>query len=91
MLGRAEAKNRLINAFVRGGNSERFDPEDVRQNHQLHLNIERIRVPEVWFQPSIVGLDTAGVGEVVGWILNGFAEEERKRLMQASPRGKYVG
>ncbi|OWZ72772.1 hypothetical protein AYX14_01810 [Cryptococcus neoformans] len=82
MLGRAEAKNRLINAFVRGGNSEKFDPEDVRQNHQLHLNIERIRVPEVWFQPSIVGLDTAGVGEVAGWILNGFGEEERKRLMQ---------
>ncbi|TYJ51768.1 hypothetical protein B9479_007640 [Cryptococcus floricola] len=82
MFGRAEAKNRLLNAFVRGGSSEKYDPEDLAQAHQLHLNIERIRVPEVWFQPSIVGLDNAGLGEAAGWILNGFSEENKKRLMQ---------
>ncbi|ORY34334.1 putative actin-like protein ARP5 [Naematelia encephala] len=80
--GRQHLKNALINAFVRGGNSERYNPEDVAQNHQLHLNVERIRVPETWFQPSMVGLDCAGLGEVAGWVLNGFEEDERKRLMQ---------
>ncbi|ODN97180.1 hypothetical protein I350_08160 [Cryptococcus amylolentus CBS 6273] len=82
MFGRAEANNRLLNAFVRGGSSEKYDPEDLAQAHQLHLNIERIRVPEVLFQPSIVGLDNAGLGEAAGWILNGFSEENKKRLMQ---------
>ncbi|KAK8845440.1 hypothetical protein IAR55_006153 [Kwoniella newhampshirensis] len=82
MLGRAEAKNKLINAFVRGGSDGKFDPEDVEQSHQLHLNVERVRVPETWFQPSMFGVDSAGVGEIAGWVLNGFEEEERKRLMQ---------
>ncbi|WWC66880.1 uncharacterized protein I206_100787 [Kwoniella pini CBS 10737] len=84
LIGRAEAKNKLINAFVRGGlqPGEKFDYEDIRLNHQLHLNVERIRVPETWFQPSMWGIDSAGLGEISGWVLNGFEEEERKRLMQ---------
>ncbi|KAI9593329.1 hypothetical protein BDF19DRAFT_415439 [Syncephalis fuscata] len=33
--------------------------------HQLQLNVERIRVPEVFFQPSIMGIDQAGIGELL--------------------------
>ena len=84
MEGQAHAKNALINAFVRGGSNGRYEPEDIRQSHQLHLNIERIRVPEAWFQPSMFALDCAGLGEIGGWLLNGFEEEERKRMMQVS-------
>ncbi|WVQ93832.1 hypothetical protein IAU59_000910 [Kwoniella sp. CBS 9459] len=84
LTGRAEAKNKLINAFVRGGipPSQKYDPDDLQLHHQLHLNVERIRVPETWFQPSMWGIDSAGLGEVSGWVLNGFEEEERRRLMQ---------
>lgn len=39
-------------------------PEIIRKNHQIHLNVERIRVPEVLFQPSIAGLDQAGITEI---------------------------
>jgi actin-related protein 5 len=80
--GRQHAKNALINAFVRGGTDERYDPESVAHNHQIHLNVERIRVPETWFQPGMFGVDSAGVGEIAGWVLNGFEEEQRRRLMQ---------
>lgn len=41
------------------------NPEIIRRNHQLHINIERIRVPEVYFQPHIAGLDQAGIPEVI--------------------------
>lgn len=82
--GRAQAKNALINAFVRGGLEGKFDPDDVRTNHQLHLNVERIRVPETWFQPSMFGVDSAGIGELAGWVLNGYEEEQRRRMMQVS-------
>lgn len=41
------------------------DPEIIRRNHQIHINIERIRVPEIYFQPHIGGLDQAGVPEVI--------------------------
>lgn len=40
-------------------------PEIIKQNHQLHVNIERIRVPEIYFQPHMAGLDLAGIPEVV--------------------------
>lgn len=39
-------------------------PEMIRKNHQIHLNVERIRVPEILFQPSIGGLDQAGISEI---------------------------
>lgn len=47
-------------------------PEDGSQaeRHQLHLNVERIRVPEVVFQPAaIAGIDQAGIVEIAGDIL----------------------
>lgn len=41
-------------------------PEIIKRSHQMHMNIERIRVPEVLFQPSMAGLDQAGVIELLG-------------------------
>lgn len=40
-------------------------PEIIKKNHQIHLNVERIRIPEVLFQPNIAGLDQAGLGELL--------------------------
>ena len=47
-----------------------FNPESQREINQIHLNVERIRVPEVVFQPSIAGLDQAGIVEIAANILN---------------------
>jgi actin-related protein 5 len=57
----------LMHAFLRG--SQPWDPESVREAHQIHLNVERIRVPEVVFQPAIAGVDQAGVVEIAADIL----------------------
>ncbi|RKF62623.1 Actin-like protein arp5 [Erysiphe neolycopersici] len=57
----------LIHAFLRGPRP--FDPDSQSEIHQIHLNVERIRVPEVIFQPSIAGLDQAGLVEVTTDIL----------------------
>ncbi|KAL8371941.1 hypothetical protein RB595_001648 [Gaeumannomyces hyphopodioides] len=67
-----EAQNdwskRLEHAFTRGPRP--FDPESPAERHQVHLNVERIRVPEVLFQPAaIAGLDQAGLVEIAGDIL----------------------
>lgn len=58
----------LLHAFYHGPYS--FDPESQRETNQIHLNVERIRVPEVVFQPSIAGLDQAGIVEIAAGILN---------------------
>lgn len=58
----------LIHAFLRGPRP--FNAESQQEIHQIHLNVERIRVPEIVFQPSIAGLDQAGVVEIATDILN---------------------
>jgi len=54
--------NSIVHAFVRG--PWPFDGESAKETNQFHLNVERIRVPEVIFQPSIAGVDQAGVVEI---------------------------
>ncbi|KAH8777005.1 hypothetical protein BGZ57DRAFT_360303 [Hyaloscypha finlandica] len=68
----------LVHAFLRGPRP--FDPKSQAEAHQLHLNVERIRVPEVIFQPPIAGLDQAGIVEIAADILthrlNGVARQK---------------
>ncbi|KAF1826761.1 actin-related protein, ARP5 class [Dissoconium aciculare CBS 342.82] len=52
----------LVHAFLRG--PWPFDGESAKESSQFHLNVERIRVPEVVFQPSIAGVDQAGLVEI---------------------------
>ena len=67
----------LMHAFYRGPRP--FDKESQKEAHQIHLNVERIRVPEVVFQPAIAGLDQAGLVEIAADILN-------QRLVSAADR-----
>jgi actin-related protein 5 len=57
----------LLHAFTRGPRP--FDPSSQAELAQIHLNVERIRVPEVVFRPSIAGVDQAGVVDIAGDIL----------------------
>ncbi|QPG76630.1 hypothetical protein FOA43_004022 [Brettanomyces nanus] len=55
-------RNSILHRFLRGPRD--FDPDEQHQQHQIHLNIERIRVPEIIFQPSIAGIDQCGLSEL---------------------------
>lgn len=68
----------IMHAFLRG--PWPFDPESQREMHQLHLNVERIRVPEVVFQPSIAGIDQAGIVEITGGILTERLSDHPNRV-----------
>ncbi|KAL2159918.1 hypothetical protein VTH06DRAFT_2051 [Thermothelomyces fergusii] len=58
----------LLHAFRYGPRP--FDPSSAAETHRLHLNVERIRVPEVLFQPTaIAGVDQAGLVEIAGDVL----------------------
>ncbi|CCF50300.1 hypothetical protein NDA11_002912 [Ustilago hordei] len=58
------------------------DPECIKRQHQLHLNVERIRVPEVLWQPSIAGLDQAGLDEICSHVVHSFDPDVRARMLQ---------
>ena len=58
----------MLHAFYYGPRPH--DPDSRAETHRIHLNVERIRVPEVIFQPSaIAGLDQAGLVEIAGDVL----------------------
>ena len=69
-----------MHAFLRGALPGEGDSQ--RDMHQLHLNVERIRVPEVIFQPSIAGVDQAGIVEVIeGIVMNRFSDQTQQQAL----------
>lgn len=73
--------NTLLHLLSRGVYPP-YDPTDMEQGYQLHVNVERSRVPEVLFQPSIIGLDQAGLVETVNDIVKTFDINQRESLMK---------
>ncbi|KAF2766470.1 actin-related protein, ARP5 class [Teratosphaeria nubilosa] len=59
----------LLHSFLHG--PWPHDPESARESNQFHLNVERIRVPEIIFQPHLAGVDQAGLVEIAEDILMG--------------------
>ena len=58
----------LLHAWARGPRP--FNAASQAELSQIHLNVERIRVPEVVFRPSIAGVDQSGLIDIAGDILN---------------------
>ena len=70
----------LMHAFLRGARPS--DPESQREANQIHLNVERIRVPEVVFQPGIAGVDQAGLVEIIeGIVMSRFSDSVQQKAL----------
>ncbi|KAL1396053.1 hypothetical protein pipiens_010793 [Culex pipiens pipiens] len=54
---------------------------NIAEFHQLHLGVEKIRVPEVLFQPSIIGIQEAGLAGTIDYVLKLFPQELRPELI----------
>ena len=51
------------------------------ETHQLHIGVERLRAPELIFQPSMIGLVEAGIAETIEYILKRYTPEQQNRLV----------
>lgn len=56
-------------------------PGNIAEFHQLHIGVERIRVPEILFQPSMVGIQEAGLTGAIDYVLKLFPKEEQIKLV----------
>ena len=82
----------LMNAFYKGISPSKDDSSTImaaldtegnaEQSARLHINIERIRVPEPLYQPLLAGVDQAGLVEVVQYVLKEFSQDVQDRLTQ---------
>ncbi|PWA03572.1 hypothetical protein BB558_000292 [Smittium angustum] len=58
------------------GTKQNLMKELMSRSYQVHLNIERIRVPEILFDPMIVGDDQCGIIELVENMWKLFPEKK---------------
>ncbi|KAH9454479.1 hypothetical protein MJO28_007459 [Puccinia striiformis f. sp. tritici] len=82
----------LMNAFYKGISPSKDDSSTImaaldtegnaEQSARLHINIERIRVPEPLYQPLLAGVDQAGLVEVVQYVLKEFSQDVQDQLTQ---------
>lgn len=65
---------------------EEAELAQLAKQHQITLNVERARVAEVFFQPSLAGVDQAGLDEIVEMVVKGFPEDGgvRERMVNVS-------
>ncbi|CCF60183.1 hypothetical protein KAFR_0J01160 [Kazachstania africana CBS 2517] len=75
-------RNSVLHLFLRGPRPH--DSENIHEQHQLHLNVERIRVPEILFQPIIGGQDQAGISELCETILSNKFGSKPRELSETS-------
>lgn len=82
-------RNSTLHLFLRGPRPH--DSENSHEQHQMHLNVERIRVPEVFFQPTMCGEDQAGVSELCERVLlSKFGASPRQMSSITSEMAKNV-
>ncbi|XP_066594828.1 actin-related protein 5 [Prorops nasuta] len=51
------------------------------ETHQLHVGVERLRVPELIFQPAMIGSVEAGIAETIEFVLKLYSLEEQTRIV----------
>jgi len=66
---------------------EKYEPKKESEpaaggetDYQIFVNVDRIRIPELVWQPSILGLDQMGLSEAIEHTLREFTKEERIKL-----------
>lgn len=58
--------------------------DNIKSQHQLHINVERARIPEALFQPSIVGLDQASPQEILASLFSRVGEATHLSLIKVT-------
>lgn len=56
--------------------------DELSRAHQLRVNVERIRIPETYFQPSIMGVDQSGLVETSVETVRSYAPSQRLGLIK---------
>ncbi|XP_014676315.1 PREDICTED: actin-related protein 5-like [Priapulus caudatus] len=55
---------------------------DIEEYYKLYVGVERVRVPELLFQPWMIGSEQAGLAETVELVLAQYAPDDQDRLAQ---------
>lgn len=59
---------------MEGSSAGEFSPGEA---HQLHVGVERLRAPEILFQPGMIGIEEAGLAETIAYVLKQYTPENQ--------------
>merc|ERR1739848_830466 len=54
----------------------------AKEFYRLYVGVERIRVPELLFQPAMMGMEQAGLAETIDFVLKKYSPEDQSRLVE---------
>mmetsp|Transcript_13179 Transcript_13179/g.25135 ORF Transcript_13179/g.25135 Transcript_13179/m.25135 type:complete len:751 (+) Transcript_13179:207-2459(+) len=78
-----ETAERLIGPSGSGSGAQaHVHRAPTAEDYQLVLSVERIRIPEILFQPSIIGVDQAGISEIISTILAHLPQPELQAVLK---------
>jgi len=80
-IDRAEQRLSEIEALLKEHGQQTQTTLSSQEQHQILFGVERIRIPEIVFQPSMIGVDQVGLGDALDQILQRFSPVERKKLL----------
>lgn len=55
---------------------------NLAEYYQLQIGLERIRVPEIIFQPTMVGIEQAGLAETIEMVLARYTLSDQQKLAE---------
>ena len=61
-----------------------IDSQSNAKDFQLHVNVERIRVPEVLYQPSMQGMPQAGLSEALENCFSSFVPKDLATIVSVT-------
>lgn len=69
------------------GTSKDAVPKESRmptaEDYQIYLTVERIKIPEILFQPHLCGVDQVGIGEMISSCFRRLEPNQRTKLLRA--------
>ncbi|XP_051789233.1 actin-related protein 5 [Erpetoichthys calabaricus] len=54
---------------------------NLAEYHQMYLGTEMLRVPEILFQPSLIGEEQAGIVETLQYVLDRYPKEQQNLMV----------
>ncbi|XP_065174922.1 actin-related protein 5-like [Sycon ciliatum] len=57
-------------------------PAPTAVSYRIAVGTELVRVPEILFQPSLVGVDQAGLVDTMEFVLKSYSDEQQQKMVQ---------
>lgn len=78
----ADVPNKCARSIISPHSQSHARSADIATYYQMVVGVERLRAPEIIFQPSMLGIDQSGLSDTLEYVLQYFPPDVQQRLVQ---------